>query len=304
MNEKTLNFFSCHGKFSHPQIHIKKFQQIPLTIEGMCKTINGLLLHEADYNLFKIVFSPQRLNELNLRTLDAMLTKIFELDGADLKQERHPKKRLISSCRDFAFMLVAMCRQMGIPARMRIGFTEYGYGLHSVMNDHVVAEYWNTEENRWIKVDARISEWHIANKVFPIDFNPFDVPDNKFISVADVWLKCRNNNDLSKSYGTGKNLEFSGLWYIRNRLIQDFNALCKCEMLNWDLWGYMLTSEPLKDPVNLQELTILDNLALIVKNKNFSIKELREFFKNPNLKVGNSIKSFPKYSKCVEVVNL
>jgi hypothetical protein len=274
-----------------------ELRRLPRDIGRLCEVIHGLLIHEADGNMFNVVHIPSRLREINLRSSSKLLQRIFELDDSPLTIARPPKKRLIATCREFGLLLVAMCRCLDIPARLRVGFTKYAYVEPDIMADHIAAEFWHERFNRWVKVDARISSYHTENKIFAVDFDLCDIPDKDFISAGKIWLDCRSGKIDSKKCGFGKKLQFNGLWYVRNCLIHDLAALNKFEMLAWDTWGYMLFDDPpCTDPKNPKQLKDIDQLATVLKTNAFTLDDLHRLWSNPNFKVPSIVISYDRYS--------
>lgn len=305
-NQELLEFYTEHSKFSNPGVFKDKFAELPSSIKELCTIVQGLLIHEVDGRLFGIVHPPARFYELNLRSIEKMLERIFELDSASLYQAREPKKKLIATCRDFALLLVAMLRNSGVPARLRVGFATYTYTDPNMNGDHVVAEYWDNTSKKWIVVDSRISPYHIDNGVLTIDFDVLDVPETRFMRAEDVWIDCRSGVRGPNQYGfVCKSNVFKGFWYIRNRVMHDFAALNKCEMLVCDAWGYMFCDLPEVDPTDPVQLKTLDELAETVKMQGMDCSKLKDLWDNPSLRVPSIVITYDRYSRphAVEVID-
>src|SRR5689334_14767620 len=99
-----------------------------------------------------------------------------------------------------------------------------------IFHDQLILQYWDNQKNRWMLADMRMTEGHLNQVKIKLDFNFFDLPEDKYISSAKVWLITRNNPELQNKYGGGIK---RGQWYIRDRLLQDLAALNKVEMLIW-----------------------------------------------------------------------
>ena len=84
-------------------------------------------------------------------------------------------------------MLCAFLRHKGIPARARCGFSTYFEPGKYV--DHWVCEYWNAGEARWVQVDAQLDSLRSASS--KPDFDPLDVPRDRFLVAGDVWQQIR-----------------------------------------------------------------------------------------------------------------
>jgi hypothetical protein len=125
-------------------------------------------------------------------------------------------------------------REQGVPARARCGFG--AYFAPGRFEDHWVAEYWNTAEQRWVLVDAQLD--NVQRSAFRIDFDPTDVPHEQFILAGDAWKQCRAGRADPDLFGLST-IKEQGLWWIAQNLIRDLASLNRLEMLPWDVWGIM-----------------------------------------------------------------
>jgi hypothetical protein len=75
------------------------------------------------------------------------------------------------------------------------------------------------------------------------DFDPLDVPRNRFITGGKAWQLCRNGEADPDTGGIHHRFgifDMHGLWFVRANLIRDFLAFSKVEILPWDGgWGYL-----------------------------------------------------------------
>jgi len=147
-------------------------------------------------------------------------------------------------------LLVSILRHQGVPARARCGFGTYFLPDH--YEDHWVAEYWNTDQQRWILVDAQLDM--LQCKVLMIPFNPLDVPRDQFIVGGRAWQTCRSGQSNPDSFGI---FNMHGVGFVRGNFIRDVASLNKVEMLLWDCWGIIEKTEE-NDP---EDLNFLDTLA-------------------------------------------
>ncbi len=77
----------------------------------------------------------------------------------------------IGDCSEYSYLFVALCRAVGIPARVDAGFAFYSNG-QVVQNGHMWAEYY-LENYSWVPVDAT---WQIFNS---LDYRHFSQVDKK-----------------------------------------------------------------------------------------------------------------------------
>jgi len=74
-----------------------------------------------------------------------MLARLLASDDRHLVVARPVEKRLVSRCRNFLLLPLAMLRAKGVPARARCGFGTYfnpGY-----FEDRWVCEYWSAADS-------------------------------------------------------------------------------------------------------------------------------------------------------------
>jgi len=206
------------------------FDALPGDAESLARIVPGLLLHQHIAPAYGETLLPERTAEAQLRSVDEMLACVLKHDASALSRARPPAKRTVGVCRHFTLLLVAMLRHKGIPARARCGFGAYFEKGKFV--DHWVAEYWNGA--RWVLVDPQMDE--VQRKLFHIDFDPMDVPRNRFVIAGDAWQMCRDGRADPAAFGI---MEMNGWWFIAGNVVRDLAALNNAVMLPWDVWGAM-----------------------------------------------------------------
>ena len=109
----------------------------------------------------------------------------------------------------FSLMLLRDAAEQGIPARARCGFGAYFEPGKFI--DHWVREYWNAGRSRWMMVDAQNRTQLHQKKLFRLDFDPLDVPRDRFHHRRrDAWVqKCREGKADPAAFGI---LDMYGLW--------------------------------------------------------------------------------------------
>jgi hypothetical protein len=167
-------------------------------------------------------------------------------------------------------LLVARLRAKGIAARGRRGFGTYFNP--SYFEDHVVCEYWNASDGRWVLVDPQFDEvWRAKGK---IDHDVLDVPRDRFLIAADAWAQCRAGKADPSRFGIFKG-DLRGLWFVAGNLVHDVACLNKMEMLQWDVWGAMpRPGEPMQD----EQLAFFDRLAALTRAPDAAFEELRSLY--------------------------
>jgi hypothetical protein len=204
--------------------------------------------------------------ESHIRAADRILDQILALDDRPLSTARPPEKRVVGVCHHFALLMTAMLQAKDIPARYRCGFG--AYFNPPWFEDHVLCEYWNADEARWIQVDPQLDAvWRNALK---FEFDPLDVPRDQFLQTTDAWTRCRGGTADPKTFGIFVG-DQRGLWFIAASLIRDVAALGKVEMLPWDCWGMM--PHP-GQTLDAGQLAFFDRLAALTATPDATFDEL------------------------------
>ena len=203
-----LSYYSAQSSITDPGKYIKMFDDLPDDIQGLCRIVQGLVLHYVSgEELYGYKIPKKRLSEADACYVEDMLEKIIELDKHPLTEARPPEKRLIGCCRDFSTLFCAMARHKGISTRNRIGFA--AYFTPGLFIDHEIVEYWDKDAKLWRLIDPEISD--ICIKQYKIQFNANDVPRDQFIVgglrgsgvVPERWIRINlaSLNWISKAYG-------------------------------------------------------------------------------------------------------
>lgn len=271
--QQLLNFYSHPTEMSSTGKYAVWFNGLPNNIGELTRIIQGLLLHEyvaSDFYSFAI--PKQRKGETHLRSIESILDTLFKIDNQPISITRPVNKRLIGNCHHFALMLVAILRAKGIPARYRCGFGNYFNPPY--FEEHVVCEYWNAPEARWIIVDPQFDEvWRTQLK---IEHNIFNVPRDRFLIAGEAWIQCRSGSADPSKFGIFKG-NLRGLWLIAGELIRDVAALNKMEMLPWDVWGAIPNPD---ETLNDEQLAFFDRLAALTRSVDESFVKLHKLYEN------------------------
>jgi hypothetical protein len=217
---------------SSPGAQARLLDGLPRDVGAMAAALQGLLIHEHMPDFYGVTLSDRQRLEPHVRGVEQILDRIAAHDPRPIGEARIPAERFACCCRHYTLMLVAMLRHHGIAARARCGFG--AYFVKDMFIDHWVAEYWNEPQRRWVMVDAQMDARQ--RERFGIDFDPLDVPRQKFLVAGDAWKLCRDGKADPKAFGV---LDMFGLWFIASNVIRDVAALNNHEMLPWDVWGGM-----------------------------------------------------------------
>jgi hypothetical protein len=246
------------------------FDALPADVASLAHIVPGLLIHQHIAFAYGETLSAERIAEAQLRTVDEILASVMEHDGAALSQARPQDGRTVGVCRHFALLLVAMLRHKGIPARARCGFGAYFEKGKFV--DHWVAEYW--DGRRWIMVDPQMDE--VQRKLFHVDFDPLDVPRDRFVIAGGAWAMCRAGKADPEAFGI---MDMSGWWFVAGNVVRDVAALNNAVMLPWDVWGAM------PQPGETPDFAQFDAWAALTREPDTHFAELRAVYASDDLHV-------------------
>lgn len=270
---QILAFYRTSGAMADADAHAALFDALPDDVASLAKVPSGLVLHQYIGGAYGEKISEARAQEVHIRAMGDVLASVLKRDPAPLEQARPPSKRTIGNCRDFTLLLVAMLRHKKFPARARCGFATYFENGKYL--DHWVAEYWNGE--RWVMVDAQMDD--VQRKLFRIDFDPLDVPRDRFLIAGDAWAQCRDGKTDPGAFGI---MDMHGWWFIAGNVVRDIAALNKTEMLPWDVWGEM--PRPGSE-LNEAQFNRFDALAELTRDPDKHFDELVRAYESDTLKV-------------------
>jgi hypothetical protein len=109
-----------------------------------------------------------------------------------------------------------------------------------------------------------------------IDFDPADVPRDRFVVAGDAWRQVRTGSADSSRFGLSS-INEAGAWWIAGNLLRDAAALIDVETLPWDVWGAMPGPD---DPV---DEALFDELAGATDGP--SMPDVRRLMRDERLRV-------------------
>ena len=261
-----LDFYAEASTLTSPGRHADAFAALPDDPVALARIVQGLVLHKYMAQAYGVQVPPSREVESHTRRVESMLDQVLAQDARPLPALRSPDKRLFGVCGHFTSMLVAMLRAKGIPARERAGFGAYFNAPY--FEEHVICEYWNADQQRWVLLDTQFDEtWRTQLK---IEHDVFDVPRDRFLTASDAWTLCRSGKADANLFGIF-NGNKRGLWFIAGELIRDVAALNKAEVLVWDVWGAMPKPDMQLDD---RQLKYFDRLAALTRDPDAFFGEL------------------------------
>ena len=280
--QTILDYYTQQSRFTTPGDYADLFETLPDDIAGLCKVVQGLVFH---YMADGYDIPPERLPEVDTRYVEKILARLIELDHRPLIEPRPIEKRIIGCCRDFAVLFCAMARYKGIPCRVRVGFAAYiNIGASGFNVDHEIAEYWDSEAMRWRLIDPEQTAALIEFN--QITFDVTDIPRDQFIVGGQAWQACQQGKADPLSYGVNPSDEFlRGWWFIRNRMMIDFVALNRAEILLWDSWTIADYPEPATE-----DMMTMDEVSRLAQGDNELFHSFTGLYEsNPRLQVPQTV---------------
>ena len=269
----TQHFYAQHSPITALRDKVSLAADLPTSVPEIVRTVRGLLIHSGWAQFYGCKFEEVRSEELYLRTLPEMLGGIEALDPSPLTQTRQPQRRLVSLCRDFSVLLIALLRHQERPARLRVGFAGYFGDKNPQFWDHRLAEYWNDERERWVMVDAMVDEVVMRTLSHPVD--PLNTNSTSpFLLAGEVWRGCRAGQLDPQDFGDAP--DDKGMAPIRYALLHDFDALNKVEVLGFDAW-HPLIDKPERD-LTEKDYAFLDEVADLTVHADQNLPKLRNTY--------------------------
>jgi hypothetical protein len=272
------DFYTQQTVVTNPNNHATLFDAIPDDIDGICRTVQGLIVH---YFAGGYKAPEDRICEIDTRYVSAMLDRVLELDDSPLTEPRPTEKKMVGCCRDFTALTVSILRHKGIPARSRYGTAKYFED--GFYGDHVIVEYWNGD--RWVGVDSQMDEGAIEYFKFPFDVK--DVPHDQFLRGGRAWLMIRKEGADPNTFGITKDFPAKGTDFVITETLLDLAALNGKELLCWDVWGFSASTRKMTDA----DKAFLDRVAEATLDDSH-FEEWKTLFQHEKLRVPTDIRSW------------
>jgi hypothetical protein len=275
-------YFQGHGIMSDAGANAAELRGLPGDLSSLCEVVQGLLIHRdiAPW-LYDLRLSDEQRNLANIRPVAQMLSQIQALDKRPLAERREPGRRMPCVCRHFTTLFCSILREQGVPARARVGFGAYFNPGN--FEDHWVAECSNESQERWTLIDAQLDA--VQRKAFILDFDPLDVPRDRFIIAGDAWQMCRSGRADPNLFGLSL-IKEQGMWWIAANLIRDLASLNRVEMLPWDVWGMM--PRPTGE-ISSEAASLLDRIAGLTLAGDDALPLLQEIYQDQRVRVRKTV---------------
>jgi len=268
--QDVLDYYVQPAPMTSAGKHTQTLAELPSDVGKLAGIIQGLAVHQYMADAYGFEVPEKRKAESHIRATEKILDLTFALDSRPLSTARPVEKRVVGICHHFALLMTATLRAKGIPARYRCGFGAFFNPPY--FEDHVLCEYWNAAEARWVLADPQLDAVWMRSLKFK--FDPLDIPRDQFIVTADAWTQCRSGKADPAKFGIFVG-DLRGLWFIAASLIRDVAALNQMEMLPWDCWGAM--PHP-GQQLDAGQLAFFDRLAALAATPDASFGDLRALY--------------------------
>jgi len=282
MNQKVLNHFLQFGTYTYPGLYESKLKNdLPDDIREIGELVRKNIIHRttlasgntgenADMrfgDMTKVPWWRQPEDDI-LVTAAAMLAELYRRDIQGFILNREPKDKLVLTCRFVSILVASILKSKQIPARVRAGNASYFDmgNLGDVSADHWINQYWDEKEKRWITIDVDGSMSFVGN------FDPYDMPDNKFDFPAKAWLEIRSGR-LDPNHFYNAKPQFGAIVVLWS-LFYDFHSLMNNEIIY--IYGPAGKYGQDKKFKNLtkKEFEKIDNLAQLMLNPDENYEKL------------------------------
>ena len=279
--EEILEFYKKTSSYTDLGFYKNFAKNLPDNIKELCLLQRHQIIHpfnlmdETRYNKNSFYGDMTQISETRLiyeddifPTAQSALAELLRKD-AKYHTEREIKDKIHCTCRSQAILLVAILKAKGIPARARSGFAGYCKNDGSYW-DHWITEYFDEIRRKWILVDA-------DECCDNIDFDPFDIPREKFLFGGKAWLGMRKKEFQEKEICYASNPVTMGLKGAIRGLFYDFHCLMNDEIIFLHMPSYIREKN---FELSEEEYQELDELAEFMLNPDENFDKLQEIWEN------------------------
>lgn len=246
--------YADHSPYSDPGDHAALLAGVRPDPASLHAAVTAAVVH---YRAGATAPTPAQLDDVDRRWVASILDAVAERAPGPLDAPRSPEQQAGGCCRDHTLLAVAVLREHGVPARTRLGFTDY-LGEGGFHHDHVVVERHDGE--RWVRSDPELEQGSRA-------FDLHDMPTGEgapFETAAEAWTAYRAGRRDLAEHGAGPDVPWlAGPGFVQRYVLADLAHRQRHELLLWDVWGASTMPGAAPDPAvvaltdRVAELTLL-----------------------------------------------
>lgn len=284
INKEILNFYRKTSLYTDLGFYTNFAKNLPNDIKELCLLQRMQIIHPIVFKNNTLRNSKKSFwgdmtqisDNCLLREDDVLPTAVGMLaellrKNSEYSLNRQAKDKIFVTCRGQAILLAAILKAKGIPARVRSGFANYTNN-DEIYWDHWITEYFDRTNGKWILVDADCC----CND--NIDFDIYNIPQNKFLTAAEAWGMFRSNKMDSLKlghayYGTKDKM----LETLITALFYDFHCLMNDEII------YLHFPKFLREKnfeLSEDDFGEIDDLAMLLLCPDKNFKDVCEIWNN------------------------
>ena len=288
MTSAERSFYTAQSATSDPGVFATWLDSLPGDPHRVSGIVSRFVIHPALLKRWHIEHPHAQERDTEVRPVRELLRRIVNRDARPLDRARPYAQRVVGTCRHYALLAASILRHHGVPSRVRVGFATYF--VRGFYEDHWLCEYWNGDA--WRLLDAELGEEAVA-KEYAVDFEPWDVPRECFLTASDTWRSLRQHTIDGQACGVSFIPAVRGAWFVGASILRDVAALNLRELLPWDYWGMARSLGP-GQAIPLAVAAHLDEVAAIVAGPAPDWQALRAFYEaDEDLRVPPTVLSFP-----------
>ena len=287
MHGDLLYFYKQTSLYTDLGLYRDFAKSLPNDIDELCVLQRMQIIHPFAYSnpdirkqdkcfwgdMTKVPITRLNYEDDLFPTALSMLHELLRKDN-HYCNERRAEDKIHVTCRGQAILLASILKAKGYSARVRSGFAPYI--LYDGVNyDHWITEYFDESKDRWILVDA---DEHCPDHEMGFDLN--DIPRDKFLFGAEVYLGMRNNKYKMEEIYYASDPATLGLKAAIRGLFYDFHCLMNDEIIFLHMPQYI---QDKNFELNEEEYRELDELAILMLNPDVNFNKLLNIW-NSNLK--------------------
>lgn len=282
--EKVLEFYkqtSCYTDLGFYKDFVKK---LPDDIKELCLLQRHQIIHpcnlidETRQNKNSFYGDMTKIPETRLifeddifPTAQSIFAELLR-KNPNYEKNREIENKVHVTCRCQAILLASILKAKGIATRARSGFAEYTENK-GIYWDHWITEYFDRNSKKWQLADADCC----CND---INFNPYNLPREKFLFGANAWLALRKKEIKEDEICYASDPVTKGLKAAIRGLFYDFHCLMNDEIIFLHMPKYVREKN---FELSEEEYQELDKLAELMLNPDENFEKLQEVWEN-NLK--------------------